>query len=442
LLYHWYELTHAAIMPARAAVHSCRLLVNSLHPLAHTAFGRSATAACEVFERATRRYRRPEFAISATIVDGRPVPVSETVVWESPFCRLLHFKRAIAAARSAQDPRLLLVAPLSGHFAALLRGTVAALLPRHEVYITDWQDAREIALSAGHFDLDDHIATIMSLLRLFAGDVHVFAVCQPAVPVLAATALLEEEGDGAVPRSLILAGGPVDTRIAPTVVNRLAKERGTDWFRRNVITRVPWPYRGVGRRVYPGFLQLTGFMTMNLDRHILAHRDLFLHLVRGDGDSADKHRRFYDAYLAVMDLTAEFYLQTIDAVFVKHALPRGQMMHRGRRIDLKAIRRVALMTIEGEEDDITSRGQCRAALDLCAGVPPAKKWHFECPRVGHFGVFNGSRFRAEIAARIAQFVRAHDPRLAEETRPALKARSASDRASSEPSLKALGSPCQ
>jgi poly(3-hydroxybutyrate) depolymerase len=247
------------------------------------------------------------------------------------------------------------------------------------------------------------------MFRFFGGDVHVFAVCQPSVPVLAATALMEAEGDPAVPQTLILAGGPVDTRISPTVVNELAMKRGTDWFRRNVLTNVPWPCVGRGRPVYPGFLQLSGFMTMNLDRHMQAQKDMFHHLVSGDGDSADKHREFYDEYLAVMDLTAEFFMQTVDAVFVQHLMPRGLMTSRGRPVDLAAIRRPALMTIEGEKDDITGTGQCRAALDLCTGIAPEHKIHFECPKVGHYGVFNGSRFRTEIAPRMAKFMRAHDP---------------------------------
>jgi poly(3-hydroxybutyrate) depolymerase len=229
------------------------------------------------------------------------------------------------------------------------------------------------------------------------------------VPVLAATALLEAEGDARVPLTITMAGGPVDTRINPTAVNALAERRGTEWFRHNVITTVPWSCPGQGREVYPGFLQLSGFMTMNLDRHVQAHKAMFLHLVRGDGDSAAKHREFYDEYLAVMDLTAEFYLQTVDTVFVRHALPRGVMQHRGRPVELGAIRHPALMTVEGEKDDITGTGHCRAALDLCTGVPQANKVHFECPKVGHYGIFNGARFRAEIAPRMAKFMRAHDP---------------------------------
>ncbi len=404
-------MSHAAVRPARAAADSCRFFFNNpFNPLSHTSMGRHAAAACEVFERTTRRYDKPDFGIGQTVVDGQSVAVTEEVVWQRPFCRLVHFKRAIAPERAAKDSRLLLVAPMSGHYATLLKGTVEAFLPNHDVYITDWVDARAVPATAGSFDLDDYIDYMGDLFRHFGGDVHVFAVCQPAVPVLAAVALMEEENDSNVPLSLVLAGGPIDTRVSPTKVNRMAEQRGTDWFSRNVVTSVPWPSIGFGRSVYPGFLQLTGFMTMNLDRHVSAHKDLFRHLVRGDGDSAEKHREFYDEYLAVMDLTAEFYLQTVDTVFVRHLMPKGEMLHRGRRVDLKSIRRVALMTVEGEKDDITGIGQCAAAIDLCSSIPRHNKFHYECPGVGHYGIFNGSRFRSEIASRISRFVRAHDPR--------------------------------
>jgi poly(3-hydroxybutyrate) depolymerase len=411
VLYHWYELSHAAVRPARVAADQCRLFFNNpLNPFTHTPVGRHAAAACEVFERTTRRYAKPAFRLATTRVGGVTVAVEERVVWERPFCHLIHFEREISSAERERAPRILLVAPMSGHHATLLRGTVEALLPDHEVYVTDWQDARNVPLAAGTFDLDDYILYLRDMLGLFRGDVHVFSVCQPAVPLLAAVALMEEDGDPNTPMSLILAGGPVDTRINPTAVNGMAERRGTDWFRSKLIVPVPWPNAGAGREVYPGFLQLSGFMSMNLDRHARAHKDLFLHLVQGDGDSVDKHREFYDEYLAVMDLTAEFYLQTIDTVFVRHALPNGVMTHRGRPVDLAKIRRVALMTIEGEKDDITGRGQCRAALDLCAGIPDSRAFHYECPGVGHYGIFNGSRFRTDIAPRIAQFVRTIDPR--------------------------------
>jgi poly(3-hydroxybutyrate) depolymerase len=262
----------------------------------------------------------------------------------------------------------------------------------------------------GSFDLNDYIDYIIDICHLFKGDAHLLSVCQPSVPVVAAVGWMEAADDPFVPRSMTLMGGPVDTRINPTGVNKLAQKRGTDWFRRNVITTTPWPNPGHGRRVYPGFLQLTGFMTMNLDRHVKAHKDLFLNLVKGDGDSVEKHRDFYDEYLVVMDLTAEFYLQTVDSVFVKHCLPRGEFVHRDDRVDLGAVRRVALMTIEGENDDITGAGQCASTHDLCHNLPSGKRLNYLQPEVGHYGIFNGSRFRAEIAPRVAAFVAKHDIR--------------------------------
>ena len=412
MLYHWYLAGHAAVKPARAAADGYRMFFkHPFNPLTHTSVGRSAAAACEVFERTTRRYDKPIFGIPSTIVDGEKLDVTEEVVWQRPFCKVVRFKRSTPASGvELEHPRLLLVAPMSGHYATLLRGTVETFLPDHDVYITDWQNARDVPMSAGSFDLDDYVDTVADIFRHFDGDLHVFAVCQPAVPVLAAIADMEAMGDPRVPHSVMIAGGPIDTRRSPTAVNRLAQEKGTEWFSSNVISTVPWPSQGYGRKVYPGFLQLTGFMTMNLDRHMNAHKDLFLHLVHGDGDGAEKHREFYDEYLAVMDLTAEFYLETIASVFVEHRLPRGEMRHRGRKIDLAAIKNVALMTIEGQNDDITGKGQCSSAIELCSGIPAAKKMHFECPKVGHYGVFNGSRFRSEIAPRMGAFLRRVDPR--------------------------------
>jgi poly(3-hydroxybutyrate) depolymerase len=361
-------------------------------------------AAAELFERSTRRYGQPEWRLSSTLVGGERVPVRIESVWERPFCRLLHFERVFERAPRRQQPRLLIVAPLSGHYATLLRGTVEAFLPNHDVYITEWRDARMVPLSEGMFSLDDYIDYIISILHALGGETHVVAVCQPAVPVLAAAALMDADDDPYLPITMTLMGGPIDTRVNPTAVNMLAQKRGINWFRHNVITKVPFPNPGFMRDVYPGFLQLHGFMSMNLDRHIEAHRNLFLHLVKGDGDSAQKHKEFYDEYLAVMDLTAEFYLQTVDTVFVRHALPRGEMMHRDRPVDPKQIRRVALLTIEGEHDDISGVGQTEAAHRLCVNLPPERQAHWLQPGVGHYGVFNGSRFRAEIAPRIADFI--------------------------------------
>jgi poly(3-hydroxybutyrate) depolymerase len=409
-------MTHAVMRPARAMADSYRaVLANPLNPFSQTPAARSFAAAFEVFERTTRRYDKPIFGVPMTTVAGQEVAVTEEVVWQKDFCRMLHFKRAVSPAIAAKQPKVLLVAPMSGHYATLLRGTVEAFLPDHDVYITDWIDARDVPAFKGGFDLDDYIDYMIDMFRHLKGDVHVFAVCQPSVPVLAAIARMEAEGDKNVPHSMTLAGGPIDTRKSPTVVNNLAVDKGLDWFARNVINSVPWPNSGAGRRVYPGFLQLTGFMTMNLDRHVKAHKDLYLHLVEGDGESVDKHKEFYDEYLAVMDMTAEFYLQTIDRVFVNHHLPKGEFLHRGKPVDLSAIKRCALMTVEGENDDITGAGQCRAAIDLCSNIPATNKQHFECPKVGHYGVFNGSRFRSEIAPRMRHFMRRFDPRTAATT---------------------------
>ena len=408
-LYWFYEMGHAALNPARAMADATRLFFkNPANPLAHTPYGKSVAAGMELFERSTRRYQKPEWHIRHTTIGGERVPVHVETTWQRPFCNLLHFERAFVHTPRRPQPKLLIVAPMSGHYPTLLRGTVETFLPNHDVYLTEWVDARMVTLTEGHFDLDDYIDYFISMLHALGGDVHVIAVCQPAVPVLAGVALMEADRDPYVPHSMVLMGGPIDTRINPNAVNSLAETRGIDWFHRNVITKVPFPHPGVMRDVYPGFLQLHGFVSMNLDRHIEAHRNLFLHLVKGDGDSAQKHRTFYDEYLAVMDLTAEFYLQTVDTVFIRHALPKGEMRHRRRRIDPSAIRNVALMTVEGENDDISSVGQTEAAQRLCVNIPDDNKAHYVQPGVGHYGVFNGSRFRADIAPRISDFVLSHN----------------------------------
>jgi poly(3-hydroxybutyrate) depolymerase len=412
-LYWLYEMGHAALNPARAFADVTRLYFkNPLNPFAHTTYGKSMAAAAELFERSTRRYSQPEWGIESTVVGGERAPVHVTAVWERPFCRLLHFERMFCHMPRRPQPKVLIVAPMSGHYATLLRGTVEAFIPNHDVYITEWVDARMVPLAEGRFDLDDYIDYIVSILHFLGGDTHVIAVCQPSVPVLAAVSVMEANNDPYAPRSMVLMGGPIDTRRNPTAVNKLAEERGVDWFRRNVITKVPFPHPGFMRDVYPGFLQLNGFVSMNLDRHMDAHRNLFFHLVKGDGDSAQKHREFYDEYLAVMDLTAEFYLQTVETVFVKHALPKGLMTHRGRPVDPGAIRNVALLTVEGEHDDISGVGQTEAAHALCVNIPSDRKAHYLQPGVGHYGVFNGSRFRTEVAPRIADFI------LTNEMRPA------------------------
>src|SRR3954468_22747638 len=404
LAYYWYETAHLMLTPARAATDATRLFFNNpVNALAHTAYGRTVSAACELFERTTRRYGKPVFGLSSTAVNGQRVAVTERVVWERPFCRVISFDRAEHVSRYPQ-PKVLIVAPMSGHFATLLRGTVDTLLPNYQVFITDWADARLVPLADGSFDLDDYIDYLISIFHTLGPDLHVMAVCQPSVPVMAAVARMEGMNDPFAPRSMILMGGPTTPRRSPTGVNQVAQERGVDWFRRNCIVKVPASYPGFWRDVYPGFLQLSGFMAMNIDRHLNAHYDMFKHLVQGDGDSAEKHREFYDEYLAVMDLTAEFYLQTVDTVFVEHRLPKGEMMHRDEPVDLMSIRRCAIMAVEGEKDDISGSGQTLAALDLTPNLASDKKVYHLQKGVGHYGVFNGSRFRSEIAPRIADFI--------------------------------------
>ena len=406
LAYAWYEGMRAWLTPARIAADMTRhSLQNPTNPMTYSPLARSTAAACEMFERVTRRYGKPAFGLDSTNIDGVEVPVSERIVWSRPFCNVIAFDRGLVRAPAKPDPKLLIVAPMSGHYATLLRGTVEAMLPSHQVFITDWADARMVPLFEGRFDLDTYIDYLCDLFRDLGPDLHVMAVCQPAVPVMAAVAVTEAAGSPNVPISMTLMGGPIDTTRSPTAVNCLAQDRGMAWFEKNTITVVPPTYPGFFRRVYPGFLQLSGFMAMNFERHVTAHTDMFHHLVTGDGDSAEKHRDFYDEYLAVMDLTAEFYLQTIQTVFVDHDLPRGLMRHRDELVDLKAIRRCAILAVEGENDDISGVGQTKAALDLTPNLPDSRKAYHLQESVGHYGVFNGSRYRTIIAPRIAQFMR-------------------------------------
>ncbi|UHS57875.1 polyhydroxyalkanoate depolymerase [Agrobacterium vaccinii] len=408
MFYQFYEMNHAAMMPLRASADMMRQAFNNpVNPLSNTAFGRSLDAGFEVFERLTRRYGKPQFELSETIIGGKSVGVSEEIVWSLPFCNLIHFKRDLPVGQ-APYPKVLLVAPMSGHYATLLRGTVEALLPSADLYITDWLDARTVALTDGRFDLDDYIEYLIDMIHHIGEGVHVVAVCQPSVPVLAAVSLMEADEDTCAPASMTLMGGPIDTRINPTAVNEMAKGKPIEWFMDNVIMHVPWPQPGFGRAVYPGFLQLTGFMSMNLDKHMTAHKDFYMNFVKNDGETAEKHREFYDEYLAVMDLTAEFYLQTVETVFIEHALPKGTMLHRGRAVDPSAVKRTALFTVEGENDDISGVGQTRAAHDLCSNIPPEKREHYMQPDVGHYGVFNGSRFRRDIVPRMLDFIRKNE----------------------------------
>jgi poly(3-hydroxybutyrate) depolymerase len=408
LLYHFFDLHSAMVAPARLMAETVNhVFSHPFVPAAYTRMGRAIAASTEIFERATRRHGKPEFGIAEIAVGDTRVPVREEVVVAKPFAELRRFVKQ--GDVPAGQPRVLLVAPMSGHYATLLRDTVAGLLPAHDVYVTDWINACEVPLAAGSFDLDDYVDYVIEFLTRLGPGAHAIAVCQPSVPVMAAVAIMAAAGHPATPASMTLMGGPVDTRMSPTKPNRLAGSRSLKWFERSVISSVPMLHRGAGRRVYPGFLQLTGFMSMNLDRHVGSAMKHFQHLVRGDGDSAQAHRKFYDEYLAVMDLTAEFYLQTIDIAFQRHLLPRGQWVSRGRKVDAKAIATTALMTVEGELDDISGPGQTRAAHGLCASLPAEKHRHLFVPGVGHYGIFNGSRWRRMILPEVAAFIAANDP---------------------------------
>ncbi len=412
MLYQFYEISHAAVAPWRqAAVTGRDMLRNPANPFAQTLGARATAAAFEMFANATKRYSKPEFGIETTFVEGREVSVDEKIVWRKPFCDLIWFKRNGPGVEALNHPKVLIVAPMSGHFATLLRGTVAAMLPDHEVFITDWVDARNVPLVEGRFGLDEYVQYLVEMMQFMhdAGGerVAVMGVCQPGVPLFCAASLMAEDEDPARPASMVLMGSPIDTRISPTEPNRLAESRPLSWFRDNVVTTVPFPHPGFLRRVYPGFLQLSGFMAMNLDRHMNAHVKQFRNLVRGDGESAAAHKKFYDEYLSVMDLSADFYLETVDKVFKRHLLPMGEMTIAGRPIRPEAMRDVALMTIEGGRDDITGLGQTEAAQKLAANLPDARKLHYVHPEVGHYGVFNGGRWRKDIQPRVAAFIAEH-----------------------------------
>ena len=407
MLYQAYELNRSLAHPVRLWANALEQVYSSpYNPWADTWFGKSMAAGAEIVARLTQNYGKPAFGLATTEIAGTTVAVNEEVLLTKPFCRLLRFRRDTAL----RSPKVLVVAPMSGHYATLLRGTVEALLPDHDVHITDWSDAREVPLSAGNFNLDDYVDYVIEFCRYLGPDVHVIAVCQPSVPVMAAASLMAEAKDPRQPKSITLMGGPIDTRISPTVPNDLAMRNSMMWFRQNVISTVPFTYPGALRRVYPGFLQLTSFITMNFDRHMNSHMRQFEHLVKGDDDSADGHRAFYDEYLAVMDLTAEFYLQTIQVVFKEHQLPRGIWVSRGRKVDPSAIE-TALMTVEGELDDISGIGQTKAAHALTPNIPGARHVHWEQPRVGHYGIFNGRKWREQIMPRVRDFIRANDKGL-------------------------------
>ncbi|QBQ49278.1 polyhydroxyalkanoate depolymerase [Brevundimonas naejangsanensis] len=409
MLYAFHELAYHSATPFRIGAQMARQFWTSpLNPAAHTAIGRTAYAAAEVFESLTRRYGKPDWGLETIEIDGKPVRTTEQVVWSSPWCRLVRFARNIGdlkrAGRPAAAPAVVIVAPLSGHYATLLRGTVETFLQDHDVYVTDWANARQVPMLEGRFDFNDYIDHVRDMLAAVGPRAHVVGVCQPGPPVLAACAVMAAENDPNRPASMTFMGSPIDARLSPTVTNQLAEEKPFTWFKSNMIHTVPLPYPGAGRRVYPGFVQLYSFMSMNEDKHVDAHRRYFDDLVAGDGDGVEKHEQFYDEYLSVLDLTEEFYLQTIDIVFQQHLLPRGLLQHRGQTVDLTAIKDIGLATIEGEMDDISGVGQTQAAHGLTPNIPDDRRLLYVQPKVGHYGVFNGRRFREDIYPRVRDFI--------------------------------------
>jgi poly(3-hydroxybutyrate) depolymerase len=426
MLYAVHETAYRSVAPLSLAAKVSRAFWRSpYNPAAASHLGRTLFASADLTANLTRRYFKPAWNIDTIECNGQAVAVTQETPWRSPWVKLQHFRRdradLQAAGAAADDPPLLIVAPLSGHFATLLRGTVQAFLADHDVYITDWSNARDVSLIEGRFDFDDYIDAIGQMLNHIGRRAHVVAVCQPGPPVLAMAALMAQDEDPLRPASLTFMGSPIDARLSPTVTNRLAEERPFAWFESNMIYTVPPPYVGTFRRVYPGFVQLFSFMSMNAEAHQEAHRLYFDNLVRGDGDSAERHREFYDEYLSVLDLSEEFYLQTIDVVFQRYLLPKGELLHRGRLVDPTALRDIALMTVEGEKDDISGVGQTQAAHAICPNIPDALRELYVQPGVGHYGVFNGRRFREEIYPRVRDFIASSEQALSKAI-PALSQR--------------------
>jgi poly(3-hydroxybutyrate) depolymerase len=408
MLYDAYELQRSLLAGASAfANFSAGLLNNPANPFAYFGGGPVLASALEVFAHASAPRGKPEFGLDQVEINGKRVDVHEEIVLRKPFGQLKRFVRP----GSEGAPKLLIVAPMSGHYATLLRGTVERMIPVADVYITDWRDAKLVPLADGRFDLDDYIDYLVEFLAFIGKDgdprPNMLAVCQPSVPAFAAAALMSADNHPNRPRTLTMMGGPIDTRMAPTAVNTLATERPFSWFEQNVIATIPLSYPGAGRKVYPGFLQLAGFMTMNLGNHMISHWEMFKHLVQGDDDGAEATMKFYEEYRSVCDMTAEFYLQTIDTVFQAHALPKGEMTHRGRRVDPAAITDVALLAIEGAKDDISGIGQTKAALDIATGLPEVMKRYHLAEAVGHYGIFNGSKWRNRIAPVVEQWMATH-----------------------------------
>ncbi|GLR47027.1 polyhydroxyalkanoate depolymerase [Sphingomonas astaxanthinifaciens] len=406
MLYDAYEVQRSWLAGAsQLANFGSNWWSSSANPLSYHGMSGIVAASLDVFAHAAAPRGKPEFAIKSVELDGKALAVREEIVDRLPFGQLKHF---VKEGAPKDQPRLLIVAPMSGHFATLLRGTVERMLPGHDVFITDWRDAKHVPMKDGGFDLDDYIDYLVRWLEKVGPGAHMLAVCQPSVPAYAAVALMNAAKHPATPRSLTMMGGPIDTREAPTAVNTLATERPHAWFQQNVVCTVPNMYPGGGRKVYPGFLQLAGFMTMNLGSHLISHWEMFKHLVEGDEESADNTRAFYDEYRSVADMTAEFYLQTVDTVFQRHLLPKGEMLHRGTRVDPQAITRTALLAIEGERDDISGVGQTKAALKLAKGLAADKKKYLLAKGVGHYGIFNGRKWRERIAPVVEKFIADND----------------------------------
>jgi poly(3-hydroxybutyrate) depolymerase len=407
-IYPLFDMNYAMLTPFRAEMEALRNTFQSpTNPLSFTAPGRFMGAVADVGYRLTKRFEQPKFGIKKTEIKGKEYRVVEKHLMDMPFCRLKHFTVEGLPA-GINRPKLLIGAPISGHFSTLLRNTVEACLPSHDVYITDWKNARDVPLSKGYFDLDDCIEYYMEFLRHLGPDVHVLGVCQPSVPIIIAVALLNKLDRKNAPRSMTLMGGPIDTRINPTEVNNLAMTRPLEWFEKNAVQVVPPWYPGGTRRVYPGFLQLNGFISMNIERHIDSYFKYFQSLVNNDQPGAKKHREFYDEYLAVMDISAEFYLQTVERVFQTHLLPRDQYVWRGHKVHLADITDTALLCIEGELDDISAVGQTKAAIDLCVSLPNTMKQHHLQLQAGHYGLFSGHRWRSEVRPVMSEFIAKHD----------------------------------
>ncbi len=405
MLYASYELQKSWLASAsKFADFGAQMLTSPLNPLSYTGHGPMVASALEVFSHAAAPYGKPKFGLAETVVDGKTVAVREDIVLRKPFGQLKRFVREGVADGA---PKLLIAAPMSGHFATLLRGTVERMLPGHDVYITDWRDARNVPLSDGKFDLDDYVDYLIEFLEHMGPKSHILAVCQPSVPVYMAACVMAADKHPARPATVTMMGGPIDTREAPTLVNTSATERPLSWYRDNVVATVPPYYPGAGRRVYPGFMQLSGFLSMNLGNHMMSHWAMFQNLIKGDDDSADATKRFYEEYRAVCDMTEEFYLQTVDTVFQRHLLPKGEMMHRGRPVDPAAITDIAILAIEGENDDISGLGQTKAALTIATNLPDTLKQYYMAEHVGHYGIFNGSRWRTKIAPVVEDWIAKH-----------------------------------